>query len=357
MVLARIVWKALLERRQRVALALAALTVASTLATALLGLYSDIERKLRGQFHGYGANLVLSPSDSRQTLPLAVLREAEKYGPAAPFLYAVETANDEPIVLAGVDFERLAPLAAYWQVDGRRRPAAGECLVGERVAERFRLRPGSVLKVAGEDRRVAGIVSTGAAEDSQVILPIEEVARRAGLGDAASVIAVRVENAGVEKARVELAAALPEADARILRAVVESEANVVLKIRGTLFLLTLLILVITALCVMNNFGAIVYQRRQEIGVFKAIGGADRRVAALFVWEVVVVGFVGSFAGFGLGWMLARWLGWQIFHQPVALRLETLPLVVGITLLVALAATLWPLRRIRRIQPAVILRGE
>jgi putative ABC transport system permease protein len=353
----RLVWRAMLERRQRVGLAFAALTVSATLSTALLGLYTDLERKLRGQFYGYGANLVIAPAAGRDTLALAALGEAEKHGAAAPFLYSVQTVNDEPVVLAGVDFDRLPPLAGYWQIAGQRRPESGECLAGERVAERFRLRPGATLQVAGMERRVAGIVSTGAAEDSQVLLPLDEAAALAGLAGRASVISVRADSSRIEQAQAALGAAIPDAEVRILRAVVESEASVVLKIRGTLFLLTLLILVITVLCVMNNFGAVVYQRRKEIGILKAIGGADRRIAALFASEVAVLSLMGSLAGFGLGWIVARWLGWQIFHQPVPPRLELLPLVAAITVAVGLAATLWPLRQVRQIEPAVILRGE
>lgn len=361
MIFWRIVWRAMVERRQRIALALAALTIAATLATALLGLYSDIEGKLRGEFRGYGANLVIAPLGERQTLPLQALADAEKWGDAAPFLYSVQAVNGEPVVLAGVDFKRAEPLAGYWQVDGRRRPLAGECLAGEAVAERFHLRPGSTVEIetpAGkEQRRVAGIVSTGAAEDSQIMLPIEDVEHAAGLAQQASLIALRVPGEKVEQARAALAAAVPQAEVRVLRAVVESEASVVLKIRGTLFLLTLLILLIAALCVMNNFGAIVYQRRKEIGILKAIGAADRRIAALFASEVLSIALFGSLAGFGLGWLLARWLGWQIFHQPVEPRISVLPPVVGITLAVALAGMIVPVRRIRNIEPAIILRGE
>ncbi|HYM13354.1 MAG TPA: ABC transporter permease [Bryobacterales bacterium] len=353
----RLVWRAMIERRQRVALALAALTVAATLSTALLGLYSDLERKLRAQFRGYGANLLIAPSGGAQTLPLDVLSQAAKYGDAAPFLYSVQSVNGEPVVLAGTDFERAGPLTSFWKVDGRRRPLAGECLVGEGVAARFSLGPGSMVDVAGRRLRVAGVVSTGAAEDSQVILPLDDVAELARLGRVASVIAARVDGERVEQARAALAAALPGADVRLLRAVVESEAAVVLKVRSTLFLLTLLILLIVMLCVMNNFAAIVYQRRKEIGILKAIGGAESRVAALFASEAAAVALAGSLAGFALGSLLARWLGWQIFHQPVGTRPAVLPLVAAITLAVALAAIVVPLRRIRNIQPAVILRGE
>jgi putative ABC transport system permease protein len=355
--LARAVWRAMLERRQRVSLALAALTVAAALVTALLTLYSDIEGKLRQQFRGYGANLMVSPAGSRETLPLEALTEVEKHGLAAPFLYSAQAVNQELLVVAGVDFARLEALAGYWQVDGRRRPEAGECLVGARVAERFRLGPGAAVEVAGERRRVAGIVTTGSAEDSQVLLPIEELASTAGLEGQASLIAVRADGARVEQVRAALAAALPEAEVRVVRAMVEAEANVVLKIRGTLFLLTGLILLITVLCVMNNFAAIVYQRRKEIGILKAIGGSEGRIAALFAAEALAVGAAGSVAGLGLGWLLARWLGQEIFRQAVSPRPEVLPAVVAVTLAAALAATVLPLGQIRRIEPATMLRGE
>ena len=106
----RLAWRAMWERRQRVALAFAALTVAATLATALLGLYTDLERKLRGQFAGYGANLVIAPAGGRGTLSAAALSEAEKHGPAAAFLYSVETVNqDGRTVVAGTATARIDP--------------------------------------------------------------------------------------------------------------------------------------------------------------------------------------------------------------------------------------------------------
>jgi putative ABC transport system permease protein len=355
--LLRAVWKSMAERRQRVALALAALTIAATLATALLGLYSDIEGKLHGQFRGYGANVILSPAGGSQTLPLEALAAADKYGAAAPFLYSIQTVNGEAVVLAGVDFKRLEPLSSYWQVRGRRHPLAEECLAGERVAERFQIDPGSRIEIGHHHYRVAGVIATGAAEDSEIFLPIEDVAEMARLNRVASLIAVRVEGAHVEQARAALAAALPYAEARVLRAVAESEANVVLKVRDTLLGLTLLILAIVMLCVMNSFAAVVYQRRKEIGILKAIGGGDARIAGLFASEILLVALAGSIAGFGLGWVLARWLGLQIFHQPIQMSWQVLPAVTGITVLVALAAMAVPLRRIHRIEPAVTLRGE
>jgi putative ABC transport system permease protein len=341
--------RAMLERRGRLGLAFAALTVAATLATSLLGLYSDIERKLRGEFAGYGANLILAPRAGAETLPTALLSQAERWGAAAPFLYRVDTVQEEPVVVAAVDFARMGPFSTYWEVRGRRPASGEECLIGARVAERLRLDVGASVAVGGRKRRVSGVVATGGPEDSQIVVPFDQ-------SPVASLIGLRVDGERVGQARQALGA-LPGVEVRVLRAVVESEAAVVLKVRGTLFLLTSLVLAITALCVMNNFSAVVFQRRQEIGILKAIGGADSRISLLFTAEALALGLAGSLAGFALGVAVARWMSWQIFRQPAASRPETLPLVIAITLAVALAATSVPLRRLRRIEPAVILRGE
>jgi putative ABC transport system permease protein len=217
------------------------------------------------------------------------------------------------------------------------------------VAERFHLDLDASVTVTGRNRRVSGIVSTGGPEDSQILVPLDR-------SPVASLIALRVDGARLDQAR-QVLAALPGVEVRLLRAVVESEAAIVLKIRGTLFLLTSLVLAITVLCVMNNFGAVVFQRRKEIGILKAIGGPDSRVSLLFTAEALALGLMGSLAGFALGVAVARWMSWQIFRQPASPRPETLPLVIVITLAVALAATIVPLRRLRSIEPAVILRGE
>src|ERR1039457_3913247 len=129
------VLRAVQFRKRRLALAFAALAVSATLATALFSVYSDIERKMRVQFRGYGANIVIAPSGGAQTVPLA-----EKQGAvAAPFIYTVGRVTlghfgGEPVVVAGTDFRRAAPLTDYWRVDGARAAAPGECLVGSNVA-------------------------------------------------------------------------------------------------------------------------------------------------------------------------------------------------------------------------------
>ncbi len=356
------VLRAVQFRKRRLALAFAALAVSATLATALFSVYSDIERKMRVQFRGFGANIVIAPAGGAQTVPLGAVALAEQQGAvAAPFIYTVGRVESEPIVVAGADFRHAGPLTNYWRVDGARAAASGECLVGVNVAAHFRLKIGQRLELEGAPCTIRGIVSTGGAEDAQAILPFDTAAQLAGVSDAASLVQVRADGARLAAIQAALAGQLPGTDVRLLHAVAETEANVVLKIRSTLFLLTALILAITTLCVTSNFSTLVLERSQEIGILKAIGAAERKIAALFLSESLILGVASAAAGYGAGLLVAWWIGRQIFPESAAAGVGVnygvfLP-VAGVTLAMATAATLFAAARIWRIRPAVILRGE
>ena len=309
------VLRAVQFRKRRLALAFSALAVAATLATALFSVYSDIERKIRVQFRGYGANMVIAPAGGAQTVPLGAVAFAEQQGAvAAPFIYTVGRAEGEPIVVAGTDFHRAGPLTDSWRVEGARRTAPGECLLGATAAAHFRRHVGQQLDLQGAPCVIRGIVSTGGAEDQQVMVSLETAAQLAGLRDAASLVQVRADGERLGAVQAAIAKALPGADVRVLHAVADTEAHVVLKLRSTLFLLTALILAITTLCVTNNFSALVLERSQEIGILKAIGAAEKKIAALFLSESLILGLASTAAGYGLGLLVAWWIGRQIFPE-------------------------------------------
>jgi len=358
----RFVLRAVELRKKRLLLAFSALAVAATLATALFSIYSDIERKMRVEFRGYGANIIIAPEGGGETVPLAAVAEAERQGAvAAAFVYTVGRLGGEPVVVAGIDFQRAGPLTDYWRVEGARVAGSGECLVGSTVAAHFRLRAGQQAQLQDAPCAIRGIVSSGGPEDAQVLLPFAAAEKLAGLHDAASVVEVRADGERVTAVKAALVKALPGTDVRLLHAVAETEANVVLKIRSTLFLLTALILGITTLCVTGNFSALVLERSKEIGILKAIGAADRKIAALFLSESLILGLASAVTGYGLGLLVAWCIGRQIFPGSagtgVGVNYGVFLPVAGVTLAVAMVATLAAAARIWRIRTAVILRGE
>src|SRR6185437_6049865 len=165
-------------------------------------------------------------------------------------------------------------------------------------------------------------------------------ARVAGLHDAASLIEIRAPGEQVETVRASLAKQFPGSDVRTLRAVAGTESNVVLKVRASLLLLTLIILAITTLCVTSNFSEMVIERSKEIGILKALGGVERRIAALFMSESAALALASTVAGYAAGLVAAAAIGREVFGG--AFRIQASPLVfagvAGVMLTVAAIAT-------------------
>jgi putative ABC transport system permease protein len=121
--------------------------------------------------------------------------------------------------------------------------------------------------------------------------------------------------------------------------------------------LTVLVLVIIALCVMATMTAIVLERRKDIGLMKALGAADVLLMRLFVAEGAGLGLVGGVLGCVVGLLLARGLAERLFGVALSAHLWTLPVVCGLAVALAVVAAQLPVRVVRAIQPTVVLKGE
>ncbi|HEY2106787.1 MAG TPA: ABC transporter permease, partial [Candidatus Binataceae bacterium] len=277
----RFILRALQYRKQRLALSFAALAIAAALATVLFGIYTTVERRMRDQFRSYGANIAAVPV-SGKTVPLALAAAAEKLGAqAAPFLITSTHSGGTPFLVAGFQPAKSAEMTSYWHMKGTRDIGSGECIAGDLLASSLHWSIGGSVPLDGAQCTLKGIVSTGGDEDQELLVPFETAAKLAGIQDAASIIEIRAPGEQVEAVRAALAKQFPQSDVRTMRAVAETESSVVLKIRTSLFLLTLFILSITTLCVTSNFSEMVIERSKEIGIMKALGAVERRIAGLF----------------------------------------------------------------------------
>ena len=207
--------------------------------------------------------------------------------------------------------------------------------------------------------RIATVLTTGASEDDQVFLPLAALQSFLGLQGKVTLVELSIpgETRDVESAVHRLAGLLPGLEVRPIRQIVYSEGKVLGTIRWLLLSLTILILVIIALCVMATMTAIVLERRKDIGVMKALGAADALLMRLFMTEGASLGLVGGVLGYGVGALLARGLAERLFGVALSLNAWTLPVVCGLTVALAVFAAQVPVRIVRAIQPTVVLKGE
>ncbi len=343
--------------------ALVAVVVAAAVATAMLDLYADLDTKLRKEFRSYGANLVVVAPDGT-TLPPGALDRVDAalngHGTAVPFAYAVaRTPEGQPVVVAGTDLQRARRLDSWWSVSAWPR-GPNQALVGVRALPV--VSPGGAAFTLTFEGRVlqlipAGSLRTGAAEDSRVFLELGEFVKWTGVQPSSIEVAAGGSAAEVETTAKRIAGALPEAEVRPVRQIVEAESRVLGKTRASLLASALIIIVTAALCVLATLTASVLDRRRDFAIMKALGASERLVSAFFAAEAAAIGIVGALAGFGVGLLVAAWIGRANFNAAVAPRLSIFPVVLVGSIAVALLSAALPLTLLRRVQPATILRGE
>jgi putative ABC transport system permease protein len=359
----RMLLRAAVLRRGRAASALCAMVVAAAVATAMLNLYVDVQAKLRREFRNYGANIILLGNNGA-SLPANALARAEAVlagrGVLAPFaLVVARTGDGQSIVVAGADFDQVRQLDRWWSVSNW--PSAPQqALVGVRALavvspknQPFDLEfQGHTIHLTS-----AGTVHTGAAEDSRVYLSLPDFV--AWTGVQASTIEVAATGSPEEIATImhQLEQAIPAADVRPVRQIMEGEARVLGKTRATLLAAAALIILTSALCVLSTLMGWVFDRRRDFAIMKALGASDRLLNGFFAAEAAALGAIGAIVGFVLGIGIAAWIGRANFHAPVVPRFSVLPFVLAGSMVVTLLSAILPISLLRRVQPAVILRGE
>lgn len=216
----RMLLRASLVRRGRALSALLAVVVAAAVATAMLNLYVDVQAKLRTEFRKYGANIVLVGKQG-QALPADALARVQSAlagrGIAVPFAYVVASAGDgSPVVAAGTDLDAVRRLDSWWSVSAW--PSApGAALVGSR-AKAVISPTGQPFDLKFQGRTVhltsTGTLTTGAAEDSRVYLPLSEFTAWTGVQPSTIEIAASGSAAQVTAVMQQVAAAVPGAEVR-----------------------------------------------------------------------------------------------------------------------------------------------
>ncbi len=359
----RMLMRAAVLRRGRAASALLAMVVAAAVATAMLNLYVDVQAKLRKEFRNYGANVVVVAKDG-QSLPTNALQTVQSTlagrGLAVPFAYVVaRTSDGQSVVVAGTDFDQVRKLDSWWAVSDWP-TAPQEALIGARAASLVSPQ-GQPFDLSFQGHTIhltpKGTLHTGAAEDSRVYLSLTDFETWTGVQPSTIEIAASGAPEEVDATMKQLAAALPETEVRPVRQIMEGEARVLGKTRATLLAAASLIILTSALCVLSTLMGWVFDRRRDFAIMKALGASSKLINGFFAAEAAALGIVGAILGFLIGIGVAAWIGRVNFDAPVVPRFSILPVIVLGSVTVALIASIIPISLLRRVEPAMILRGE
>jgi len=415
----RILGKSILKRKSRIAIAIISVLIGSSVATALLTVSFDVSEKVSLEFRKYGANLLIVPhSDTIEVgfpgVEFGSVTEQRYINESdiwkiksiywrnnvmgfAPFLYQVVTARSEQveqrIVLVGTYFNRTiqiqspyAPqdpltfttgvqiISPWWHIMGdwiKDENDTTSCMIGATVAEKLNLsvndsftitynqQYGSIENTSMYNLTVVGIVMTDGYEDNQIFVNLQVAQQITGRPGKLHTIQVSAlcNACPVETFAEEIKELIPYVEGRSVKQLVHAEMDILGKIQNMMFLVTIVALIASALGVMTTMITSVIERQKEIGLMKSVGAENKKIIALFLTEATIIGIIGGIIGYLVGLILAQFIGISVFSLSITPRLEVIPIVIGISVGVALLASILPVRRAVRVEPAIVLRGE
>ncbi|QWW19844.1 FtsX-like permease family protein [Schaalia sp. 19OD2882] len=404
----RMVLSSIVRRRSRVLIAVLAVAIGATTLSGLATIATEVPAQLAREVRAYGANMVVSPESGSQALDPELLDQVSKIVPAsalvgsAAFDYEVVLVNDQPFVAAGVELDAVRQMNPYWYVDGQWPTQPGQILVGEEVADTVGASVGKTITLtlvndsaspaqsapqsgatnssspaspqsgtaAGplaqiassqphKDFTVVGILKTGGNEDSYMYASGQDISGLTGRGIRPSVAeySIAVEADILDGIVADINAQVDAVNAQPVKRLAQSDSGVISMLRSLLAIIAGIVLVLTLIGVSTTMVAIVAERRNEIGLRKALGATSRSITAEFIGEGALLGLVGGVVGVALGYTLAASISLNVFHRSISLP----PLIGVVTLLasvgVAVLACLPPVRRAAAVDPALVLRGE
>lgn len=396
----RILRRLLTANPGRLFVMLLALGTGAAVTAALLNLQVDAKRRLTSDFSAFGTNVVITakgdaaapnfPATPRLDAEIPAFNEGAEVTHVAVLYLSVDASrygqstSDKPVpvIVAGFDGKNMQRVLPARTLEGSANAtssavgpptgAAGgsadlrTCRVGERVAAVLQIHAGDRLVLTNRANRIPFFVTAiqefGGPEDNQILTDIFNVqqltwVRGEKTTNNVSLILLNVPGTSQQIGSyvASLQEQFPGLDVRPVRQFTEAQAKIYDRISGLLSFTVGIVLVLTALCVMAAMTNVAAERKNDVGLMKAVGGATRRVLRLFLAEATLLGFAGGMIGAAVGIALSMYLGKQVFGVAAQPRLIVYPISVVLTTIVAILSA-FPLRRLAGVRPAAVFRG-
>ncbi|WP_116440323.1 ABC transporter permease [Gardnerella swidsinskii] len=215
-----------------------------------------------------------------------------------------------------------------------------------------------IMDTHGTTFRVCGILDTGGAEDSMLYALNADVNTLTGVKRGADVIAYSSSAPSVDA----VVRSINDMTSMRVRAqqvtkVTAADTGIITMLRSLFCIVSLVVLVLMMVGVSTTISSIVQQRRNEIGLRKALGASARSIGVEFTAEAGVYGFVGGIAGTAVGYVFARLLAAMVFSRDLGVNWWLVVFSIVFSVAASCVAALPPVLRASKIDPAIVLREE
>lgn len=289
------------------------------------------------------------------------IKNAANISIISPKLLSAAEVEGRTILVAGVRFSDELLLKQWWEIDGAPPASPNEALLGYRVAEELGVEAGDEVRIYGITLHIAGILRENGSQDDDIIFAdlgtVQAAIGRPGVITLAEVAALCTA-CPIEEMVAQISEVLPQARVTALRQAVALRMETADQLTRFGLVVSVIVVLIGSLVVLTTMLSAVGERKQEIGLMRALGFRRRHIARVILSEAAMVSVVGGIVGWGLGVLGAALLLPRLVDPQATLSVTPL-LVVGSVLgalLIGLAGAIYPALQAAKLDPTTALRA-
>ena len=328
-----LMWKEIWHRKINFGLSLAAVTVAVAFVVAFLTTAEASKRETIRLMRDMGYNLRVIAKDtdmerfyamgySDQTMPEEfAYRLAQQKGLLYAHLLATLhqsiTWQGREIILTGIAPELSPPGQEKSPMIFTIEP--GTVYVGYQLAQAFELSPGDTINLRGKTFTVRECLSEmGNEDDIRVLAALPDVQQLLGMEgkineiQALNCYCLLPGKDPLEVLREQLAAVLPDAKVILKRSIADARTRQRELMENYFSLVIPVVIGVCAVWIGTMAFLNARERREEVGILRALGRGGNQIAALFLSKAVLIGLAGAVLGFLIGTAFALHSGPEIF---------------------------------------------
>ena len=258
------------------------------------------------------------------------------------------------------------PGAVYNTSEGRiPEPFQSGALVGSDIAEEHDLQPGSTITINGTSVRVRAVLAS--TDSFSVLDPGESVVVPASSVEQEGYQSVFIETESGTQANETATAIREELNSREERVRVNDLSSAVDRVNQQFQVInTVLVgiasisLLVAGISILNVMLMSTVERREEIGVLRAVGYQKRDVLKVMLTEAVLLGIVGGIVGVLLSFGAGLAINYEVVDDPTAVFRVTNGLYLiaafGFGVVVSILSGLYPAWKAASEEPVEALRG-
>lgn len=346
--------RSVIQRRGRFIIASVSVMLAVSVVTALVTLSTGMREKMAEELRQYGANMIVVDRGGREIAmddAYAVRKISPYIKDAALELYGATQLRGATFEVIGIEPGR----ESGFRIEGVAPRRENELMAGINLKEALSGR-GTVQFDNGAQFSVTGVFEKGPDQDSSFVMTIEAARRLFGINGVSAVL-LNVDPRYFSEVEEAVRSGYPGLEVKRLRQVAVAAERILGRIELLMALVTLVVLLSAFVALGSTMGANVIERREEIGLMKALGATRADVRRFFLLEALLAGFFGACAGYLLGVAIAETVSVKAFGSYVPVSLLVVVAAVTAGMVIAAVSTYFPVRDAMRYNPAVILRGE